>query len=244
MDRLSLKATERTLLGKGVKTLRRVGLIPGNVYGNTKENEAVTVKLLDFTNTYKQAGETGLIDLKIGAEKVRPVMVRDVQRHPVKGTPVHVDFYQVNLSEKVEVPVPVVLVGEEPDLVKSGEAIVLQTISEVQVEALPTDLVEHIEVNQQALKNIGDNLTVSDLSYDRSKLTVLTDGEEVVVKLDTAVSAEAEALLEEVAAEAEQAAAEASETPADGEEAAVEDGESSQGSEEKASEEDSEKSAE
>ncbi len=217
MDRLSLKATERVLMGKGVKVLRREGLLPGNVYGNTKENEAVTISALDFKNIYKIAGETGLIDLKIGAEKVRPVMIRDVQMDPVKGTPFHVDFYQVNLSEKVEVPVPIVLIGEEPDLVKSGEAIVLQTISEVQVEALPTDLVEHIEVNIQALREIGDGLTVGDLSYDRSKLTVLTDAEEVVVKLDTAVSAEMEALLEEQQAEAEAAAAEA---PVEGEPAA------------------------
>ncbi len=220
MDKLSLHADERKVLGKKVKLLRRDGKLPGHVFGKGVEGENVLVGKGEFVKTFKLAGETGVIDLKIGTEKVRPVMVRGVQYHPVSGEPLHIDFYQVNLSVKVKVPVPVELIGEDPEAVKLGEAIVLQTVNEVEVEALPTDLVEKIEVGITSLKAIDDAITVGQLSYDRNKLTIELDPEEIVVKLAPAVSAEMEKLLEEQAAEQAAAAAEEGaegETPAEGE---------------------------
>lgn len=211
MDRIPLKAEERTILGKKVKTLRKQGFLPAHVFGRNLETEHVSVLLKEFLVVMNQAGETGLVDLKIGAEKVRPVLIREVQNDPVSDKPLHVDFYQVNLLQKVTVPVPVVLIGDEPESVHAGEAIVLQTLNELQVEALPTDLVENIEVNITPLKQIGDAITVSQLNYDRSKLTLLADESEVVVKLDSAVSKEAEELLAEVEAEAQVQATEAPE---------------------------------
>lgn len=208
MDRLSLKAQERTILGKKVKSLRVVGLVPGHVFGNKVPTEHVSVGEKEFLNVYHQAGETGLVDLKIGSEKVRPVLVRDVQYDPVRGKPLHIDFYQVNLAQKVTVPAPIVLVGEEPEAVKTGEAVVLQTLNEVNVEALPTDLVEKIEVDITGLQKIDDAITVGQLRYDHSKLTVLADEGEVVVKLAPAVTEEMQQLLEEQEAEAQAAAEE------------------------------------
>lgn len=224
MDKISLQAEQRQTLGKKVKNLRRDGKLPGHVYGKKVETEHVAVDTKDFLKTFQLAGETGLISLKIGQEKVRPVLVRGVQYDPVTGKPLHIDFYQVNLTEKVKVPVPLVLIGEEPESVKLGENIVLQTLNEVEVEALPTDLVEKIEVNIESLKQVDDAITVADLSYDHSKLTVSADPETIVVKLAPAVSAEMEALLEEQAAEAAEAQAEVvaeegAEAPAEGEEA-------------------------
>lgn len=209
MDRLSLQADERKILGKKVKKLRRDGLLPGHVFGKGVDGEMVSVPAKDFLKTYEEAGETGLIDLKIGKDKVRPVLVRDVQHDPITGQPIHIDFYQVNLQEKVKVPVPLVLVGEQPEVVHLGEAIVLQTVMEVEVEALPTDLVEKIEVDIAPLKAIDDAITVGQLNYDRSKLTIHADPEGIVVKLAPAVSAEMEKLLEEEAAEKAAAVAEA-----------------------------------
>jgi large subunit ribosomal protein L25 len=203
MDKLSLHAEERLIVGKKVKLLRKEGKIPAHVFGNTKEVEHVTVDLKDFATVYDQAGETGVIELKIGTEKNRPVMVKDSQYHPVTGQLLHIDFFQVNLNVAVTVPVPVVLIGDEPELVHSGEAIVLQTISELQVEALPGDLIDQIEVNISVLKEIDDAILVETLNYDRSKLTVHAEPSEVVVKLAPAVTAEMEALLEEQDAEAE-----------------------------------------
>ena len=240
MDRIPLKATDRTVLGKKVKHLRNDGQLPGHVFGNIKEVEHVSVPVADFIRVFKQAGETGLVDLKIGEDRVRPVMIKEVDIDPVKDDILHIGFYAVNLKEKVTVPVPLILIGEGPESVKLGETVVLQTMGEVEVEALPTDLIENIEVNIEVLKVIGDAITVADLNYDRSTLTVLAEPEEVVVKLDDAVTEEMKSLLAEQEAE-QAAAAEATEAAegaeveagekAEGEEGAAIEGESAEGSE-------------
>lgn len=221
MDRISLKATERTILGKKVRTLRRDGIVPGHVFGKGLETEHVSVDAKQFLKVAKEAGETGVIDLKIGDDKVRPVMIRGIQRHAVTNDVLNVDFYQVNLKQKVTVPVPLVLVGEEPEKVKLGEAIVLQTLNEVEVEALPADLVDKIEVNIDGLKEVEDALTVGQLSYNHETLTVFADPETIVVKLAPAVTEEMQELLEEQAAEQAEAAAE--ETGEEGEKTEGED---------------------
>lgn len=228
MDRIPLKARERTVLGKKVKHLRKDGQIPAHVFGNIKEVEHVSVNGHDFIKVFKQAGETGLVDLKIGDDRVRPVMIKEVDTDPVKSEILHIGFYAVNLKEKVTVPVPIVLVGEGPESVKLGQTVVLQTLSEVEVEALPSDLIENIEVNIEVLKEIGDAITVADLNYDRSILTVLAEPEEIVVKLDDAVTDEMKALLAEQ--EAEQAAAAEAIEGAEGAEAG-EEGEKIEGEE-------------
>ena len=232
MDRLSLKADERKVLGKKVKNLRKDGILPGHVFGKGLDTEVVAVNTKDFLKTFHLAGETGLIDLKIGAEKVRPVLIREVQYDPVSDNPIHIDFYQVNLSEKVKVSVPVVQIGVQPESVHLGETIVLQTVNELEVEALPTDLPEKIEVDITSLKEIDDAITVGQLSLDKEKITIHADPEEIVIKLAPAVSAETAKLLEEEAAEQAAAAAETETAegtegvaPAEGVEATVAEGE-------------------
>lgn len=206
MDRISLQAEERIVLGKKVKSLRVNGKLPAHVFGKGLDSEHVSIETKIFKKVFEEAGETGLIDLKIGSEKVRPVLIREVQYNPVDGKLIHVDFYQVNLSEKVKVAVPIELIGEQPEKVHLGEAIILQTLNEVEVEALPTDLPEKIEVDISVFKEIDDAITVSQLNVDREKITINADLEEIVVKLAPAVSAQMHELLEEQAAEAAQAA--------------------------------------
>ncbi len=239
MQAIPLNAEERELLGKKVKQLRRVGLIPGHVYGNKVETEHVTVPLGEFLKVLKTAGETGLIDLKIGAEKTRPVLIRGMHMDPISGQPVHIDFYQVNLKENVTVPVPIVLIGDQPEIVHTGEAVVIQPLLEVEVEALPTDLPENIEVDITVLKAIDDTILVSQLQVPQG-VTILADAEAVVAKLDNAVTEEMQQLLEEQEAEqaaaTEAAAEEGAEGTVEGEEGAEgetapEGGEAEQGSE-------------
>lgn len=225
MDRFSLHAEERKILGKKVKRLRKDGQLPGHVFGKALPGEAVAVTTSDFLKTFHLTGETAVIGLKIGEEKVRPVLIREVQYDPITGAPIHVDFYQVDLTKKVKVPIPLELIGEQPEKVHLGEAIVLQTLNELEVEALPADLVEKIEVDISSLKEINDAILVGQLNYDKEKLTIHADADEIVVKLAPAVTAEMEKLLEEEAAETavvaeETATAEEGEkVPAEGEEA-------------------------
>ena len=219
MDRIPLKATDRTVLGKKVKLLRKAGKIPAHVFGNIKEVEHVEINAIEFKRVFKQAGETGLVNLKIGEDRTRPVLIKEVDIHPVTDEILHIGFYQVNLKEKVTVPVPLVLIGEEVETVKLGQTVILQNMSEIMVEALPADFIDKIEVNISVLKEVGDAITVADLSYDRTTLTVQSEPEEVVVKLDDAVTDEMKALLAEQEAEqaASQEAAEAEEDAAEGE---------------------------
>lgn len=245
MNRIPLKAQEREILGKKVKRLRQDGFLPAHVFGNNIETEHVSVNKAEFLKVYAQTGESGLIDLTIGEEKIRPVLVREVQVDPVRSQPLHIDFYQVNLKEKVAVVVPIVLQGEEPESVHSGEAVVIQPMNEIEVEALPTELPEDITVDISSLKQIDDAITVSQLIIPEG-VTLLADPEAVVVKLDTAVSAETQELLEEQAAEAAAAAevaateegTEGAEEVAEGEGAEGAEGETKEdGEEEKVAEE-------
>lgn len=242
MDKINLKADERTVMGKKVKLLRKAGILPGHVFGNTergsssnKEVEHVQVNTKDFIAVLRQAGETGLVNLKIGEEKNRPVLIRETDFDPRTGSLTHVGFYQVNLKEKVTVPVPIVLVGEEIESVKMGENIVLQNLSEVQVEALPGDLIENIEVNIEVLKNVDDAITVDQLNYNRELITVLAEPDEVVVKLAPAVTEEMKAMLEEADAEVA-AATEEAEAAEDEEKTEGEEGESEEGGSEESTE--------
>ncbi len=223
-DKITLKAQDRLQLGKKVAQLRREGFVPGHVYGSGVDSESVTLKAVDFKKVHAQAGETGLIELRIGEEKTRPVLIREVQIDPVKGQVVHVDFFQVNLKEKITVNVPLVLIGDEPELVHSGEAVVIQPMSEVEVEALPTDLPEKIEVDITSLKVIDDTITISQLSVP-AEVTVLAEPESVVAKLDNAVTAEMEQLMEEAAADTAAAEAAEGEEGAEGAEGEVTEGE-------------------
>src|SRR6267378_2393675 len=135
----------RTVLGKKVKKLRREGLLPANVYGKGLSSTAIQVKMADFQAVFKEVGETGLIDLKVGADS-KPVLIKNLQMEYPLHTPLHVDFFQVNLKEKVKTMVPVVLTGE-PTAVTEKLGILLQTLAEVEIEALPAELPENIEVS-------------------------------------------------------------------------------------------------
>lgn len=201
MQAISLKATEREVLGKKVKQLRRDGFLPGHVYGKGVATEHVSVSQIEFLKVLHQAGETGLVELKIGEEKIRPVLIRGVQVDPVKGHPLHIDFYQVDLKQKVTVPVPIILEGDEPELVHTGEAVVIQPLTEVEIEALPTNIPEHLVVNISSLKQIDDAIHLSQINLPEG-VTLILDPESVVVKLDNAVTEEMKKLMEEQAAEA------------------------------------------
>jgi large subunit ribosomal protein L25 len=194
--RHSLAAQIRTVLGWRVKNLRKNGEVPANVYAKHKDSVAITINQKEFGKLYSQAGESTLVDLSVeGEPKPRPVLIRDAQRHPVTGVIVHVDFQQVDLTEKVTADIPVEAIGES-EAVKAGGVLVIAH-NEIQVEALPTDLPENFEIDLSKLIAIGDTITVADLSFDKSKITIELEDEEVLAT----VQEQEEEVLEEVSAE-------------------------------------------
>lgn len=182
MDKKLLSAEERKISGRKVKNLRKLGIIPGNISGKKVKSEAVQVVLKDFEKIYKEVGETGLVDLKVGA-KVHPVLIHNLQLNPVSEAPVHVDFLEVDLKEKVEASVPVEIVGESP-AEKQGIGTVVQYVNEIKVEALPTDLPEKFTVDTSELSEVDQAVYVKDLKADRSKVDIKTGGDEIVVKVE------------------------------------------------------------
>jgi large subunit ribosomal protein L25 len=195
-----LQATRRGILGKKVKTLRREGKLPANIYGKGLKSIAIQINTKDFESVYKEVGETGLIDLILDGE-AHPVLIKSVQMKYPLHTPLHVDFHQVNLKEKVKAMIPIALVGEAK-AVTDKIGTLIQLINEIEVEALPTDLPERIEVNVEHLANLNEQITVSDLRIP-SSVNVLTDPGQIVVKIAELAAPEPEPVVEETSPEGE-----------------------------------------
>ncbi len=205
MQKHILTVKKREIFGKKVKRLRKDGTLPGNVYGHNFASEAVQMPTKEFTDVFEKAGHSGVVELKVDGQTI-PTLIHEVTYHHVTHNVLHVDFYKVNLKEKVKAVVPVVLVGE-PQAVTDKLGLLMHSLSEVEVEALPTDLPEHIEVDVTSLAQVGDGFHVSDLKVPAG-VAIVTDAEHEVVRIAELVSHEAEAQAQEEAAAAEEAGAE------------------------------------
>ena len=212
MANAELQVRPRTVLGKKVKAMRRGGVTPANVFGHKLESRAVEANTVDLTHTLRGMSRNAILDLKVeGEEAPRTVVVRSVSRNPVTSQILHVDFYQIKMTEKMRAEVPVVLVGTSEAVTTFG-GVLLQTLENIAVEALPADIPEQFEVDVSRITELEQSLHVRDLHIDQSKLTLQTD-EDVVVARVAAPRLAAEA---EEAAPAEGEAAAEGEAPAEG----------------------------
>ncbi len=182
MDKILLNAGQRKISGRKVKKLRKEGILPGNIFGKKIKSAAVEVSAKEFEKVYEEAGETGLIALKLGSEE-RPVLIHNVQVHPKTDEPLHVDFFQVDLKEKVTADVPVELTGESP-AEKQGLGTVILQLNEIEVEALPTDLPEKFEINIENLLEVDQAIYVKDMKVDKNKVEIKEDPEAIVAKVE------------------------------------------------------------
>ncbi|MBI4089299.1 MAG: 50S ribosomal protein L25 [Candidatus Levybacteria bacterium] len=205
MKRLKLTVTARKVIGKKVKKLRKEGLLPANIYGKDIKSLSVQVPYKDFEKVYKEAGVTGVIDVEVDSQ-TRPSLIHNVQQDYYNHRLLHADFFQVNLKEKVKTMVKIVVVGEAK-AVSEKLGLLLQPLSEVEIEALPTDLPEKIEVNVERLGAVNAQITVGEIKPPTG-VTILTDPSQVVVKIGELISKEAaeQAAAEQAAAEAAKAA--------------------------------------
>lgn len=155
-DRATLEVSKRTEFGsRTARRLRRDGLVPGVVYSGGEEARAFSVPEREVRNALARGG--ALIDLSFGAGKAEPVVVKEEQRHPLRGQLVHLDFQVVRLDQAIESEVAIELLGaEDAPGVKEGG--VLEHIThQINVEALPTDIPESIPVDVSGME-IGDTL--------------------------------------------------------------------------------------
>ncbi len=186
---ITLEASRRQVIGKKVRQLRRQGQIPAVLYGPEFEPIALSINQRELRNTLAQAGGTKLIELHVDGEKI-PALARSVQREPIRGEMLHVDFYRVSMDRPISAEVPVVLVNESP-AVASGSAILNHIMNTIEVEALPAQLPDHIEVDLSTLTEVGAQLRVSDLKVPEGA-RILARPEEPVVRLDHVAAAEIE----------------------------------------------------
>lgn len=201
---VELTAEKRAVLGKQVKQLRRQGWVPGVMYGHGFSPVPLQFEQRSLRQVLSKVGGSQLISVKIkGIKQPEIALVRDVQRDPIRGNFLHVDFYRVQMTERLTAEIPLVTVGESP-VVEAREGILLQGISAIEVECLPGDLVDAIEVDLSDLVKIDQALYVRDLAVPAG-IEVLTELEEMIVRV---VPLEAEELPEaeeeEVVPEAEE----------------------------------------
>lgn len=179
-QKLLLTSSKRKVVGRKVKSIRKEGLVPANVFGKKIKSLAISVKSQEFRKIFSKAGATGIIYLDISEEKdPRPVLVSAIQKHPLKGTLLHVDFRQVDLSEKVKAEVPIRIIGESP-AVKDKNGVLVSVLSQVMVEALPADLPEFLEISIQGLVEIGQSVHVKDIKIDKTKVKIEEEDDETV----------------------------------------------------------------
>lgn len=182
MEALELKAEAREAIGKHVGQLRRQGYVPAVLYGKGVEADPIQIEAKALRKVLAQAGTHQLIALQIGKAKPRMTLARDIQIDAIKRSVLHVDFYAVNMREKVTAQVPLVFVGVSP-AVKDLNGILVHGLSEVEIECLPADLISAIEVNIEGLTELDSMLTVADLVVPNS-IAILSDPESMVAKVE------------------------------------------------------------
>ena len=211
---LELTLDAREAQGKANKRLRRDGIVPGVVYGKGEGSTNVQVNAKTFETLYRSAGRTSVVKFRLpGASRATSGFIKSVQRHPLTGRAIHVDYYLVNLNVEMEVDVPLVFTGEAPAVEATGGTL-LHNLSAIHVKALPNDIPHEVEVNVAVLTSLDVAIHVRDLNLNRDLVHVLTDGDTLVA---TVVPPRIEEEPEPVVGEGEELEGEAAEGVAEGE---------------------------
>lgn len=194
---VTLKVERRTVMGKHVRHLRRDGILPANIYGHNQESQAIQVDAHEMDRALKAHGATQLYRLVIAPDgKEDTVLVRHITRQPATNVIQHIDFFHVKLTEPMRARVPIRLVGEAP-AIKLRDGVLIQALDYAEVEALPADLPEALEIDISDIEEVNTSRTADAIKLPR-KVTLLTPEDEVVMSI------QAPRVAEEVAPAAEE----------------------------------------
>lgn len=175
---MDLTVTKREKFGKAVKTLRREGLVPAELYGRGLANLHLTVPLKEFAKAFKQAGAHTVVNVLLDSKK-HPVLIHDVKKNYLTNEIEHVDFYAVRMDEKIKAKVPIEFIGDAPAVKEKG-GIVNKAMLEIEVEALPANLPHRLEVNLGGLVDLNQSIYVKDLTVPKD-VTIAVALETVIV---------------------------------------------------------------
>jgi large subunit ribosomal protein L25 len=182
MEQIELTVQKREVLGKQVRRLRREGWVPAVIYGHGVESIAIQVDHRELGRVLAQAGLSHLITLRMDdGEASRAALVREVQRDALTDGILHVDFLEVQMAEKLTTVVALHVIGESRAVEEEG-GVLLQGITEVEIECLPGDLIDAIEVDISSLTELDQELTVAGLTVPPG-IEILTEPHEMVVRV-------------------------------------------------------------
>ena len=191
MTTMKMQIEKREVFGKNkVNKMRVENLIPGVIYSREKETQHVNINSVEFLRVYRVAGTSSMIDLELDGVST-PVIIKEVQRHPVRGNFTHIDFQELNMKEKIKMHVPISLLNR--DSIKLQPSTLMQFLDEVEIECLPGDIPFHAELDVENM-DFATALYVSDLDIAKNdKIEILTELDQVVCTLSepTIVSEEA-----------------------------------------------------
>jgi large subunit ribosomal protein L25 len=182
MKQIELNAQERVILGKKVKQLRTQGWVPAVIYGPNVESRHIQIEASAAVRVVNRASSSQLISINIAGDKPVQVLIRDYQEDPIRRELLHVDLYQVDMTQEVTAEVPLILVGESPP-VEKREGILTQTRDSIEISCLPEDLIDGIEVDLSELEEVNDQINVGSLAFPAG-ITVLTDPDEILVRVN------------------------------------------------------------
>jgi large subunit ribosomal protein L25 len=193
MEKVVLKAEKRTLIGKQVRQMRREGRLPGVIYGYNFEPTPISLDSHESQQVIPHLTSSSIVNIDLGG-KLIPALVREKQKNYIKNLLTHVDFLAVSMTEKIRAQVSLHFGGLAP-AIKEFNAAIVNNMAAIEVEALPNDLPERIDVDLSVLAKLGDSIHVRDLIIPEG-VTLLTDVDEMVA-VATATHEEAEPVVGE-----------------------------------------------
>ena len=218
MEKIILKAEKRDVLGKKVQNLRNNGLIPVVLYGKDFASQSLSVKKSDLEKILAKAGTSTIVDLEVEGGDNCKILLHEPQRDAVYSNILHVDFYKVNMKVKIHTEIPLEFIGLSP-AVEDLEGNLITNKDALEVECLPDDLVNHIDIDISKLKTFEDLIKVEDIAIPNG-IEVLDEAEEIIAQVTPPRSEEElEAMETEAAADTEKEQIESMESAAEAEKA-------------------------
>ncbi len=183
MANSELNAAPRTVLGKKVAQLRRTGQTPANIFGHKIESTSVQANTAELVQLLRHSSRNAIINVIVEGEAApRTVVVRDLKRNAVTDELLHVDFYQISMTEKMRADVPVVLFGIS-DAVTTFGGVLLQMTEKIAVEALPSDIPVQFDVDVSKITELEGSVHVRDLAIDTTRVTLHTELDVVLARV-------------------------------------------------------------
>jgi large subunit ribosomal protein L25 len=159
-----LNAEKRTLFGKKLKRLRQEGKIPANVFGKDFSSTSITVNEKEFKKIYQKVKQTGILYLQLEKEEL-PVLISQIQLHPISHQILHIDFRKVDLKQKLVTEVPIKIVGESPAVEQKG-GYLLVAKDKLQIEALPEEIPSEITIDISTLTEFNQEIKVNQIKIE------------------------------------------------------------------------------